>query len=42
MYNNTRPGIVFRHVVTGGDLNPLILVDEVEKAGSGLRGGGTH
>lgn len=38
MYNNTRPGIVFRNVVTGGDLNPLILVDEVEKAGSGLRG----
>ena len=34
MYNNSRPGLVFNHIVMGDIANPVILVDEVEKSGT--------
>lgn len=41
MYNNSRPGLVYNLLVQGEVANPLILLDEIEKAGSDSKNGGT-
>lgn len=40
MYNNSRPGLVYNLLVQGEVANPLILLDEIEKAGSDSKNGG--
>jgi ATP-dependent Lon protease len=41
MYNNSRPGLLYNLLIKGDIANPLILLDEIEKAGSDSRHGGS-
>lgn len=41
MYTNSRAGLLYNLLVQGEIANPLILLDEIEKAGSDSKNGGT-